>query len=147
MGGFPHCRPFPHCIKRGLEMTLPRNRRLRGSMVQRILNSGRKVVGPLAVLYWHPVAGGGPARAAVVAGRRLGGAVVRNRLRRLFKEAFRRRMNDIPGGLHLVFVVRGKAVDADFRKICRAVDDLLLRAGLMAPREPGHGGRSEEIRP
>lgn len=116
-------------------------------MVQRILHSGRKVVGPLAVLYWYPTSDDEPARVAVVTGRRLGGAVVRNRLRRLFKEAFRRRMKDVPVGLQLVFVVRGKAVDAHFRNICRAVDDLLLRAGLISPQEQGHEGRSEEIRP
>lgn len=128
-------------------MSLPRKRRLRGSTVQRILHSGRKVVDPLAVLYWYPTTDDEPARVAVVTGRRLGGAVVRNRLRRLFKEAFRRRMRDVALGFQLVFVVRGKAVDADFRNICRTVDNLLLRAGLMAPHGQGQRGRSEEIRP
>lgn len=128
-------------------MGLPRNRRLRGAEVGKVLRSGMKAVGPLAVLYWHPGGANGPARAAVVTGRRLGGAVDRNRLRRLFKEALRRRMEWIKADTQLVLVVRSRAGGSSFAGVAQAVDQLLTRAGLVSSGETVPKGQQEEISP
>lgn len=45
-------------------------------------------------------------RLAVAAGVRLGGAVKRNRVKRLYREAFRLLRNELPGGVDFVVVPR-----------------------------------------
>jgi ribonuclease P protein component len=64
----------------------------------------RKVVGPLSV----SAAPNGLARArlGLAIGRRLGPAVVRNRIKRLVREAFRLEQAHMPAGLDLVVSVR-----------------------------------------
>ena len=46
----------------------------------------------------------GPARLGIAAGRRLGSAVRRNRLKRLVREAFRRIRHELPAGVDYVVV-------------------------------------------
>lgn len=113
-------------------MTLPRNLRLPGAKTDAVFRSGRKVVDPLAVMYWQPALSDGSSRAAFVASRRLGGAVVRNRLRRRFKEGFRRYAPQIQPNSHLIFVIRNKAIGAPTAAIHQAVARLLRRSGLLA---------------
>ncbi len=73
----------------------------------------------------------------VVASRRLGGAVFRNRAKRLIREAFRLSYAELPPGLDLV-VIAG----AGIRRLCladvardfvRARRDLGRRLSTMAP--------------
>lgn len=54
-----------------------------------------------------------PARIGIVASRAVGNAVVRNRLKRHFREIFRLNQHAIPSGLDLVVVVRRAAVATD----------------------------------
>lgn len=112
-------------------MTLPRHLRLRpGSHVQRVFKTGRKAVSPWAVLYWEP-GETGPPRLAVVTGRRLGGAVVRNRLRRLYQEAFRSASGRIAPGSRLVLVVRSPSVGIDLPGAEKVLTRLLGQGGLL----------------
>ncbi len=48
----------------------------------------------------------GITRLGLSVGRRVGGAVVRNRIKRLLREAFRLEQRDLPAGLDLVVTVR-----------------------------------------
>lgn len=54
----------------------------------------------------------GPARAAVVAGRHLGGAVARNRAKRRLRAALAH--TDAPTGLDVVVQARPRALEEDF---------------------------------
>lgn len=65
------------------------------------------------------------------AGRRVGGAVVRNKARRRVKEAVRVAYADIATGWDLVFIVRPRAAEADYGEIAAAVQTLLGRAGAL----------------
>jgi len=61
--------------------------------------------------------------------KEIGGAVVRNRVKRLLKEIAR--AVNIKPGWDIVFIARRKIVDADFHQLNKAVMDLLRRADLL----------------
>ncbi len=65
------------------------------------------------------------------ASKRVGKAVVRNRAKRLLREATRLRHTMIPPGQDLVFIARSPIKDADFQEVDRAVGELLRQAGLL----------------
>jgi len=100
----------------------------------RVRAGGRSWSHPLLVLVAAP--GEGPAaqtRVGVTASRRIGGAVVRNRVRRRLREALRARYARMASGWDLVFIVRAPAAEAAFDALAQAVDMLLSRAGLLQP--------------
>lgn len=83
---------------------------------------------------WLPSAPGAPARIGVITSRRIGNAVVRNRARRLMREAFRLHQRELASNVDLILIARqsiaGKpfsAVEADFLAGLR-------RARLMKPK-------------
>ena len=72
----------------------------------------------------------GPGRLGVVASRKVGPAVARNRAKRLVREAFRRHPGAFPERLDVVIVVRPgthKAVQAEIDEEVRRVGPLLQR--------------------
>jgi len=62
---------------------------------------------------------------------RIGGAVVRNRLKRRLREAIRLRMAIIAPGWDIVFIARRPIVCADYHQIDTACARLLRRAHLL----------------
>lgn len=66
----------------------------------------------------------------------VGKAVVRNRAKRLMREATRLRQGGIEEGWDLVLIARNPIREADFKQVNQAVEQLLRRAGLLkAARE------------
>jgi ribonuclease P protein component len=63
--------------------------------------------------------------------KRVGKAVVRNRVKRLLREAARARQARVTPGQDLVFVARGPMGEADHRDVDQAVELLLTEAGLL----------------
>ena len=103
---------------------LPRERRVRSrGDFQRAYAEGTKVVTRRFVLFAREN-GGELTRLGVTATRKTGNAVVRNRARRLVKEAFRSCQAQLPGGLDLVVVVRPPLLSASPSELSSA----LLRA-------------------
>lgn len=76
-----------------------------------VQGKGRKAVRPGIVALWI-TSGDGPARLGIAAGRKIGGAVTRNRAKRWIREWFRKTSSTLPAGLQLVVVVRAGAVEA-----------------------------------
>lgn len=79
---------------------------------------------PLAVLY---VRGGreGPSRFGFVAGKKVGKAARRNRVRRRLREACRCLLPSVKPGFDFVVVARSAAVEAGYHELEAALDRLL----------------------
>jgi ribonuclease P protein component len=105
----------------------PRLRRSRD--ITRVLKAGSRAQSRRMVLYVAP--GTGASRAAWVAGRRVGGAVARNRARRLLREAWRRLASGVPAGYEFVLVARGPFGQAKATEVVEEVEGLLRRAGVI----------------
>jgi ribonuclease P protein component len=91
--------------------TFPKSERLQyGHQFRQVYERGRKVEGRLLALYLldEPAADVAPSGRAVgvVTGRRIGGAVQRNRARRLLREAYRLNKHKLKPNFQLVMVAR-----------------------------------------
>jgi len=69
-------------------------------------------------------------RFGFAASKRIGKAVVRNRVRRRMREAVRLRRTKIAKGWDMVFIARRPIAGASYAGIAHAIDDLLGRADL-----------------
>jgi ribonuclease P protein component len=74
-------------------------------------------------------------RFGISTGRRLGGAVRRNRVRRRVREILRQLPNDTGHGWDILIVARPAAVDASFAELGSAIERLLdaIRSSVKAP--------------
>ena len=89
---------------------LPRRRILKSPrMFQTVYQKGRSWANHHLVLYVFPTMGP-ETKAGFAAGKKLGGAVVRNRLKRLLRESYRRQCWRVKEGVHLLLVARKSAI-------------------------------------
>lgn len=108
---------------------------------QKIYQEGRSFANRAAVLYVLP-GWGGASRVGFAAGRKLGGAVVRNRVRRRLREALRLVWPRVRPGFLAVVIARPAAAEMGFGELCSRVAELIQRAGLLGPDAGGgKGGR------
>jgi ribonuclease P protein component len=73
-------------------------------------------------------------RFGLATGRRLGGAVVRNRVRRRLREGLRSMAASFQPGWDILIVARPALVTADYKAIVEALDRLLGRAGVLGDK-------------
>ena len=73
----------------------------------------------------------GKNRVGITVSKKLGKAVVRNRVRRRLREVYRLHESRFLPGWDIVVVARGRAVDADFSDLTRAYLSLAKKAGLL----------------
>jgi ribonuclease P protein component len=94
-----------------------------------VYREGRRYPGEILVLYVRPTEG--ERRVGVTAGRRLGGAVVRNRAKRRLREAFRRIESRLQGHGDVVLVARTAAAAARFQDIMDEMEALCAAGRLL----------------
>jgi ribonuclease P protein component len=95
----------------------------------RVYREGHRYPGQILVLYVRSTEGG--RRVGVTAGRRLGGAVVRNRAKRRLREAFRRIEPRLRGHGDLVLVARTAAAAVRFEDIMQEMEALCAAGRLL----------------
>jgi ribonuclease P protein component len=91
---------------------------------QHAYDSGIRLHGKYMAVFIVPNSGSG-SRFGVAASRKLGGAVLRNRMKRLAREVFRR--NKIAEGLDIIVVARREMLDASFSSLETDYRNLLAR--------------------
>lgn len=117
----------------GSGQSLGKSERLQyGHEFRRIYEKGRRVVGRVAVLYVYerPEPGTPSRRVGVVSGRRLGGAVKRNRARRLLRELYRRHKAQLKENIELVMVARPALLELNWPEIERELVRQFAEAGI-----------------
>jgi ribonuclease P protein component len=116
----------------GLE--LQRGRRLRArAEFDRVFRKGRRLPGRQFVLIALQN-GKTEHRLGIAAGRKLGGAVVRNRARRLLRESFRRMAPVAGPGFDVVLVARADIVGRTQSEVDREFSERVRRLDLDGPR-------------
>lgn len=98
--------------------------------VRRVMSQGRRVYGQRVTVFVLGVEGEN--RAAFACSRSVGGAVVRNRARRLMREAWRALRSRAGAGHWIMFVARHAIVGADLDDVLLDVERTLDRAGVIA---------------
>jgi len=97
---------------------------------QKVHQEGHSWTQPLVVLCALPN-GLSHSRFGFSVSRRIGKATVRNRAKRMMREAVRRRRSEIPPGQDLVFIARAPIAGAPFQEVEAVVEGLLSQAGLI----------------
>jgi ribonuclease P protein component len=108
---------------------LPRARRVRKrAEYLAIQGSGRRVTGDHYMLFARrATAEAGPARLGVTVSRKVGGAVLRNKVKRWVRESCRRMQRDLPPGMDLVVVARPSAARAGYGPTAAELANLARR--------------------
>lgn len=102
---------------------------------RRIYRRGRSAVSPVLVMYCQRNRQG-RSRLGVTVSTKLGGAVVRNRVRRQLREIYRLNKAALLPGYDVILVARVKAVHTPYRRLDDAFRRLAAQLGLLAEERP-----------
>ena len=107
-----------------------RFRLTRSTDIKRVRRLGKSYAHPLIVLQMA-VNENQDTRFGIVAGRSVGGAVQRNRAKRLMRESLRSLLPEINPGWDILLLARHGMDNATFLKVNNALTNLLNRAHLL----------------
>ena len=115
-----------------VSFSFPKGQRLtQASEYERVKKDGSARSGKLLVLNVLPVEHSGPCRAGLITSRRIGSAVVRNRVRRRLREIVRHHQHDLREGFWIVLVARKNAATAGYRALEHEWLRLARRASIL----------------
>ncbi len=81
-----------------------------------------------------------PPRIGIAAGKKLGGAVTRNRFKRKLRAAVREVYANIPGGVDVILIARAPIAEASVAQITVALSETLQRARIWRDSGPNAEG-------
>ena len=96
----------------------------------RVRQEGERLVNGCLIANWRRLPADCPTRLGVITSSKVGGAVVRNRARRLLREAFRLHQHDLAQALDLVLIARPSIAKKGFSEVERDFLTTLRKAGL-----------------
>ena len=116
-------------MKRSSSLSFPKSRRLtRASEFERVKREGLVRRGNLLTLSATVVENSGLCRVGFITCRRLGSAVIRNRVRRRLREIVRQHQHDLRQDFWIVLIAKRDAANASYR----ALEDEWLRLARRA---------------
>lgn len=97
----------------------------------RVYRRGKSFANHQFVVYWFHKPEVEQFRVGISASKKIGNAVVRNRMRRLIKEIVRKHEAKIIDHVDLVFIVRKGAVQMSFQEMEKSILHVLKKASLI----------------
>jgi len=102
-----------------------------GRDFSRVRQEGERLVLGCMIANWRKLPADSTHRLGLVTSGKIGNAVVRNRARRLLREAFRRHQHDLLHPVDLVLVARNSIVGKEFASVEKDFLTILRKAGLL----------------
>lgn len=124
------CGAAGHRLRFGRAAHLKHNRDF-----NRLRQRGERLVFGCLIANWQTLPAAGVSRLGVVTGRRIGGAVVRSRVRRLLRESFRLHQHELARPVDLVLAARPSIARKRFAEVERDFLTALRKTGLLRPKK------------
>ncbi len=102
-----------------------------GRDFSRVRREGKRLGGGCLLVNWQGLSRDAHSRLGVITSGKVGGAVVRNRARRLLREIYRLHQYDLAQPVDLVLVARPSIVGKSFTAVEGDFLTMLRRAGLL----------------
>ena len=97
----------------------------------RLRQHGKRLTLGCLIANWQGLPPNASSRLGVITPASVGGAVIRNRARRLLREAFRLHQHDLAGPIDLVLVARKSIAEKAFSEVEKDFLTTLRKAGLL----------------
>lgn len=111
---------------------LPKKYRLsRSQDIRKVFDKGKSVANRQFVCYTLRCFSGEPFRFGVSVSKKVGNAVVRNRVKRLIRENVREFLPQLPQGVRVVIIARSAAKDLGYDQVNKSLQHLFRKAGLL----------------
>ncbi|WP_248929328.1 ribonuclease P protein component [Paenibacillus hamazuiensis] len=98
----------------------------------RVYRYGKSTANHQFVVYYMKRGGGEAFRLGVSVSKKLGNAVVRNRLRRVIKEIVRHHADRIPPEYDFIVIARKPVVEMDYKEMEKSLLHVLRKAALLS---------------
>ncbi len=120
-----------HNLKNNGNFSFKKENRIKSkNAFQIVYKTGRSVVDSMSVMYVLPNEEK-TVKIGFAVGKKMGSAVVRNRVKRMMREVFRHRRSELRDSVQIIWVARKKLIEADIYTYDRIFMRLAKRAGLL----------------
>ncbi|WNQ11504.1 ribonuclease P protein component [Paenibacillus aurantius] len=116
------------------------NRLAKKEDFQKVYRYGKSMANRQFVLYYMARPQIEAFRLGVSVSKKLGNAVVRNRLRRMMKEIIRLNKDRIPSGFDFILIARKPAADIDYSEMEKNVLHVLKKATMLTAKSSSPKG-------